>query len=177
MGQSGESSRWRVCYQRGLPRLVYSDLYLRKLYVDNFYNCCSSHSTRFRRSARVFLPLHYTSSGFNSTMWCTQIPAQLPWAWILLYFDWILSADLHLLLFFSPRYPDGTGQLQHGPIRVSICSMQVIRWILSLCCNRPFHCKPLIQWNCVIYPGRKIRHNFGNLFRMLIKLSLQQAYN
>ena len=22
-GQSGEASRWRVCYQRGLPRLVY----------------------------------------------------------------------------------------------------------------------------------------------------------
>ena len=24
MGQSGEASRWRVCYQRGLPRLVFS---------------------------------------------------------------------------------------------------------------------------------------------------------
>ena len=23
--QSGEASRWRVCYQRGLPRLVYPD--------------------------------------------------------------------------------------------------------------------------------------------------------
>ena len=23
IGQSGEASRWRVCYQRGLPRLVY----------------------------------------------------------------------------------------------------------------------------------------------------------
>ena len=23
MGQSGEASRWRVCYQRGLPRLVF----------------------------------------------------------------------------------------------------------------------------------------------------------
>ena len=22
IGQSGEASRWRVCYQRGLPRLV-----------------------------------------------------------------------------------------------------------------------------------------------------------
>ena len=22
-GQSGEDSRWRVCYQRGLPRLVF----------------------------------------------------------------------------------------------------------------------------------------------------------
>ena len=23
IGQSGEASRWRVCYQRGLPRLVF----------------------------------------------------------------------------------------------------------------------------------------------------------
>ena len=27
IGQSGGASRWRVCYQRGLPRLVYSHLY------------------------------------------------------------------------------------------------------------------------------------------------------
>ena len=26
IGQSGEASRWRVCYQRGLPRLVSLDL-------------------------------------------------------------------------------------------------------------------------------------------------------
>ena len=25
-GQSGEASRWRVCYQRGLPRLVFSNM-------------------------------------------------------------------------------------------------------------------------------------------------------
>ena len=24
IGQSGEASRWRVCYQRGLPRLVFN---------------------------------------------------------------------------------------------------------------------------------------------------------
>ena len=28
IGQSGEASRWRVCYQRGLPRLVWSQDYL-----------------------------------------------------------------------------------------------------------------------------------------------------
>ena len=27
-GQSGEASRWRVCYQRGLPRLVFLALCL-----------------------------------------------------------------------------------------------------------------------------------------------------
>ena len=27
LGQSGEASRWRVCYQRGLPRLVLKQLY------------------------------------------------------------------------------------------------------------------------------------------------------
>ena len=26
IGQSGEASRWRVCYQRGLPRLVFVGL-------------------------------------------------------------------------------------------------------------------------------------------------------
>ena len=25
-GQSGEAYQWRVCYQRGLPRLVYHDI-------------------------------------------------------------------------------------------------------------------------------------------------------
>ena len=25
-GQSGGASRWRVCYQRGLPRLVFEDI-------------------------------------------------------------------------------------------------------------------------------------------------------
>ena len=29
-GQSGETSRWRVCYQRGLPCLVYQDFNIQK---------------------------------------------------------------------------------------------------------------------------------------------------
>ena len=27
-GQSGETSRWRVCYQRGLPRQVFRHIYI-----------------------------------------------------------------------------------------------------------------------------------------------------
>ena len=32
IGQSGEASRWRVCYQRGLPRLVF--LHIQKIYLS-----------------------------------------------------------------------------------------------------------------------------------------------
>ena len=32
IGQSGEASRWRVCYQRGLPRLVFYHIGTKKIY-------------------------------------------------------------------------------------------------------------------------------------------------
>ena len=36
IGQSGETSRWRVCYQRGLPRLVFlaAQTSSRRLFVN-----------------------------------------------------------------------------------------------------------------------------------------------
>ena len=36
-GQCGEASRWRVCYQRGLPRLVWFDPEILNLVADPFY--------------------------------------------------------------------------------------------------------------------------------------------
>ena len=66
-GQSGEASRLRVCYQQGLPRLVFPELYSRPV---QFINCnvqgwfcvdapphtawqeatkCKSHNLRQRR--------------------------------------------------------------------------------------------------------------------------------
>ena len=40
LGQSGEAYWWRVCYQRGLPRLVYIILFFKKCVTGRNYQGC-----------------------------------------------------------------------------------------------------------------------------------------
>ena len=37
IGQSGEASRWRVCYQRGLPRLVFDKLHADLIWIQEIF--------------------------------------------------------------------------------------------------------------------------------------------
>ena len=42
IGQSGEASRWRVCYQRGLPRLVFININIFLTAYDSVKYVCYS---------------------------------------------------------------------------------------------------------------------------------------
>ena len=56
-GQSGETSRWRVCYQRGLPRLV--------LINTQFYTIAAGTETNIPSLGSKSAQLYFLSLLFN----------------------------------------------------------------------------------------------------------------
>ena len=72
-GQSGGASRWRVCYQRGLPRLVYFVFDKRIIWLLVYYwtnLLCQGEQEcylqTYKRSTRTFRCLLYNYARFES---------------------------------------------------------------------------------------------------------------